>query len=171
MSYLLRTEGLTLIVEKFATKKIRMTTSISSEARRNQTTILIRGRENHISLNLTDRQTDIRTDGHKYLQSSFTTNKSNIHEYIVFIYQTRVSQFYKLYLYFMALIFVLSGLFMICQHLKPGLLVCLQYFLRKQQSYCICGTLPSCVLGPQIHLPPPPIIVDFRFSLILIYPT
>ncbi len=47
-------------------KKTRMTTSISSEARRNQTSILIRGRENHVSPLTwrTDRQTDIRTDGH-----------------------------------------------------------------------------------------------------------
>ena len=39
-----------------------MTTSISSEARRNQTSILIRGRENHISPK-PDGMTDIRTDG------------------------------------------------------------------------------------------------------------
>ena len=37
----------------------RMTTSISSEARRNQTSILIRGRENPPK---PDEQTDIRTD-------------------------------------------------------------------------------------------------------------
>ncbi len=41
---------------------IRMTTSISREARRNQTTILIRGRKNHVSPK-PDRQTDIHTDG------------------------------------------------------------------------------------------------------------
>ncbi len=37
-----------------------MTTSISSEARRNQTSILIRGRENHLK---PDGQTDRYTDG------------------------------------------------------------------------------------------------------------
>ncbi len=42
--------------------KTRMTTSISSEARENQTSILIRGRENHVSP-LLDEQTDRHTDG------------------------------------------------------------------------------------------------------------
>ena len=40
-----------------------MTTSISSEARRNQTSILIRGRENHVPPK-PDGQTDRHTDGH-----------------------------------------------------------------------------------------------------------
>ena len=40
-----------------------MTTSKSSEARRNQTSILISGgKKSRFPLNLTDRQTDIRTD-------------------------------------------------------------------------------------------------------------
>ncbi len=47
-------------------KKTRMTTSISSEARRNQASILIRGRENCV-LPKPDGQTDRHTDGHKYL--------------------------------------------------------------------------------------------------------
>ena len=45
----------------------RMTTSISSEARRNQTSILIRGREIAFAPKpdgQTDRNTDILTDGH-----------------------------------------------------------------------------------------------------------
>ena len=41
-----------------------MTTSINSEARRNQTSILIRGGENHVSPK-PDGQTDIRTDGRR----------------------------------------------------------------------------------------------------------
>ena len=55
-----QTNGLT---DKHLRKVTRMTTSISSEARRNQTSILIRGRENHVSPK-PDGQTDIRTDGH-----------------------------------------------------------------------------------------------------------
>ncbi len=55
-----------------------MTTSVSSEARRNQTSILIRDRENHIppkpdgQTDRKDRQTDIRTDGH-------TDGRTDIH--------------------------------------------------------------------------------------------
>ncbi len=41
-----------------------MTTSISSEDRRNQTSILIRGRENHVTPK-PDEQTDRHTDERK----------------------------------------------------------------------------------------------------------
>ncbi len=44
-----------------------MTTSVSSEARRNQTSILIRGRENHVS---PDGQTHGRTDFSIYIVAS-----------------------------------------------------------------------------------------------------
>ncbi len=55
-------------------EETRMTTSISSEARRNQTSIIIRGRENRVppkpdgqtdrhTYGRTERQTYIRTDG------------------------------------------------------------------------------------------------------------
>ncbi len=46
-----------------------MTTAINSEARRNKTSILIRGRENHVSPKpdgQPDRHTDGHMDGHTY---------------------------------------------------------------------------------------------------------
>ena len=55
-----------------------MKTSISSEAQRNQTSILIRGRENHVTPKpdgQTDRRTDIRTDISVFL-SNFASKKS-----------------------------------------------------------------------------------------------
>ncbi len=58
--------------EKMSDKKTtRMTTSISSEARRNQTSILIRGQEkSHFPLNLTD----IHTERHTYKQTYIHTD-------------------------------------------------------------------------------------------------
>ncbi len=50
LAFVKKTEGIGI--------ETRMTTSISSEARRNQTSILIRGRENHVSPK-PDGQTDI----------------------------------------------------------------------------------------------------------------
>ncbi len=74
-----------------------MTTSISSEARRNQTSILIRGRGNHVSPKpdrQTNGRTDIRTGGHQYLQNSFAT-KNRDHRQNLKLW---VSQYFHMHL-------------------------------------------------------------------------
>ena len=54
------------------------------EDRRNQTSILIRGRENHFPPK-PDGQRDRHTDGHQYLQSSFAIKTSSYTTYTISI--------------------------------------------------------------------------------------